>query len=73
MADELDYPEGDALKTELARETLVYEAKNQGRWVYVTTYLEGGTNPIKTSLLFRTASDAEECARVLNEAKRGSR
>lgn len=48
---------------------LVHEAKAGGRHVHLTTYLEGGTLPIKATLLFWCHEDATECARVLTEAR----
>lgn len=47
--------------------SLCEEARAAGRYCYVTTYHDGVT-PIKTSLLFRTSEQAEECARRLRGA-----
>jgi hypothetical protein len=47
---------------------LVHSATASGRNVYLTTYLEGGTVPIKATLLFWCQEDAAECARVLSAA-----
>jgi hypothetical protein len=48
---------------------LVESAVAVGRHVYVTTYRDGPESPIRTSLLFKTAENAEECARVLSAAQ----
>lgn len=48
---------------------LVHEAKASGRHVHLTTYLEGGTLPIKATLTFWCHEDATACARVLTEAR----
>lgn len=44
---------------------LVHSAVASGRHVSVTTYIEGGTLPIQSTLLFWCSEDAAECARVL--------
>lgn len=51
------------------REPLVKDARTQGRWLYIVSYCDGATE-IKASMLFRTADDAQEAARVLKEARR---
>jgi hypothetical protein len=54
------------------REPLVISAVAMGRYVHVTTYCDGpdGVSPQKARLLFRRPEEAEECVRVLTEAKK---
>lgn len=47
--------------------SLVHSATSQGRTVEVVAYLEGGTHPIKSSIICRTSEQAAEVARVLTE------
>jgi hypothetical protein len=52
----------------VSEKPLVESAVAQGR--YVTTYRDG-ESPVRASLLFRTAEEAQECARVLAAARIG--
>lgn len=52
-----------------ASEPLVESATSSGRYCHVVIYFDGPA-PIKASLLFRTALDAAECARILRESRR---
>lgn len=47
---------------------LVESATASGRYVNVTTYRDGPQSPLRASLLFRTAEEASECARLLAAA-----
>ncbi len=65
--------------TYLTTKPLVKEAVARGRWVTVTTYVEGET-PVVGNLLFETEQDAQtfaqflSCARVavLTQAEKGT-
>jgi len=50
-------------------EKLVYSATPDGRYVKIVTYLEGGTRPVRDSLLCNSTEQSVEIARVLSEAK----
>ena len=48
---------------------LVESAVAQGRICYVSTYRDG-KEPLRTKLIFHDPADAEECARVLGNARK---
>ncbi len=50
-------------------EHLVYSAKMNGRGLDVVTYLEGGTRPVRATLICQSTEQSRELARVLTEAK----
>lgn len=50
----------------LTTRPLVKSAVANGRWVTVTTYVEGGVTPVVGHLLFETAQDAQSFAQYVS-------